>query len=100
MENILRKARRQTHIQSRPYVLYQWLAILQRLHPLYKDDPKLPSANADSFSQLFRQFCSAIKKCNRTIMENAITVTDASAINAENLLGDDVAQVRDGLLDP
>ena len=62
MENILHKARRQTHIQSRPYVFYQWLSILQRMHPLYKDDPQLPQANAGSFVQLFRQFCSDITK--------------------------------------
>ena len=74
-----------THIESRPYVLYQWLAILKRVHTMYHDDPKLPSANTNSFQERFEKCFLSITKCNKRIMDYSVPVTDASVINAENI---------------
>jgi hypothetical protein len=91
IEMIGKKAKMKTHLQARPYVVFQWLAVLQHVHPLYKDDPKL---NLQDFC-LFKGF---ISECNGAVMDNAIAITEQSALDADQISGDDIAQIWSHIL--
>jgi len=91
IEKIRKKTKMQTHLQARTHVVYQWLSVLQHVHPLYKDDPKLQLGHFDSF----RKF---INTCNTAAVETAIAVTNKSVRDADKVIGDDVAQIGSGLL--
>ena len=91
MDRIGRKAKLQTHLRARAHVVYQWLAVLQQTHPLYKNDPKLELSD-------FAQCKRVVHEWNEAIMESAVQVTDKGALNADIIMGDDVAQVRSRIL--
>ncbi len=91
LEVIAKKLKMQTHLRARPWVIFQWLCVLQQIHPLYKDDPKLKPEH-------FRDFEKLVQQCNDTIMETTTGVTDESVRNADKVVGDDVAQVRTAIL--
>ena len=92
-ETLAYKARMQTVLQVRPHVVYQWLAVLQHCHPLYTKGPWLHYVGD------FTPFSDMVKKCGSALMENAVHVNDRAALLTEKLLGDDVAQIRTGILD-
>ncbi|MGL5934881.1 MAG: DUF6570 domain-containing protein [Cetobacterium sp.] len=91
IENIGRKAKMQTHIQARAYVVYQWLAVLQHVHPLYQNDPKLEITH-------FSDFHIFLQQCNSCILDNTVALTSQSVRDAEKVSGDDIAQVRTAIL--
>ena len=74
-----------TKIMARASKIYQYLAILQHRNQLYIQDPILPSL------PLLHKL---IQRVNNQVVESALRTTDKDSINAEHVLGDDVAQVR------
>ena len=91
IETIGRKAKMQTHIQARAYVVYQWIAVLQHVHPLYQNDPRLEISHYSSFR-------SFVQECNCAILDRTVALTSQSVRDAEKVSGDDVAQVRTAIL--
>ena len=75
-------------LSARPFVVHQWLSVLQKTHAGYKDDPELPP---------FRDFVQQIQKCNEALFENAEHISNKDVVNAEKALGDDVSHVRTGV---
>ncbi len=49
-------------LSARPFVVYQWLSVLQRVHCKYQDDPQLPD---------FSEFSAHVEACNKSVFENA-----------------------------
>ncbi|CAB9516444.1 helicase PIF1 [Seminavis robusta] len=92
IEKLARKARMQTFLQLRPFVLYQWLTVLRSCHPLYKYDPPLPPLHE------FGDMKKTIAYCNRALMEAGIPVTTERALAAEQIYADDVAGIRTKIL--
>ena len=91
IEKIRKNTKMQTHLQARAHVVYQWLSVLQHVHPLYKDDPKLQLGQ-------FGTFRTFINVCNDSAVQRAIPVTNKSVRDADKVIGDDVAQIRSALL--
>jgi len=87
-DNIARLA--QKVLSARPFVVYQWLSVLQRVHSEYQGDPKLPD---------FSEFATQVEACNQSVFANAEHIRDKETLNAEKVLGDDVAHVRTGVCD-
>ena len=91
METMAKRLKMQTHLRARPWVVFQWLCVLQRVHPDYAADPQLEPCH-------FKDFKLFVEKCDKAAMATAIAVTDESVRNAEKVNGDDVARVRTGIL--
>ena len=75
---------------ARPFVVYQWLSVLQRVNSRYQDDPQLPD---------FSEFAVHVEACNKAVFDNAEHVRDRETLNAERAMGDDVAHVRSGIVE-
>ena len=86
-EKLARRAKMQTLLQGRAYVVYQWLAVLQSVHLGYKNDPKLGTSD-------FAQFSRDLKSCCEKLIDDAVRVTDESSLRTETMVGEDVSQVR------
>jgi hypothetical protein len=72
-------------LRLRPHVLYQWLKVLHLTHEQYKNDPELP--NWDEFKQI-------VKDTETNWKENAQHLNEEAAVLQDEILGDDVANVR------
>ena len=90
-EKICKNLKYQTHIQPRPHVVFQWYCILRHCHPLYKEFPDLPMKTYDRFKESFN-------KTNQVIIDQRIDIDGEDAVNADLAEGEDVAQVRSGIL--
>ena len=75
-------------LSARPFVVYQWLSVLQKTHRHYQHDPPLPP---------FQEFVPHIDNCNKALFENAEHISNKEVISAEKALGDDVSHVRTGI---
>ena len=91
VEKIGQKAKKQKLLSARPHIIYQRLTIYQELNGLYHNDLPvlLPS---------FEQFCNVFGAVSDSLIRDASQVTDEGVINADLVQGDDVAQVRSGVL--
>ena len=76
-------------ITGRGFVVFQWLAVLKEINPLY-NDIKVPE---------FRDICKIVKDLNYELFQDSITTTHAADIMNDNALGDDVAEVRNNNVD-
>ena len=92
IEKIGRLAKFQTHLRVKAHVIYQRLAILQHIHLLYKNDPKLNLYDSHSMKK-------AIDEAYDEMIQSAIEIKDENTLNAEKLEEDDVAQIRTKVLD-
>jgi hypothetical protein len=90
---IARNAKMNTVIKARAFVIYQWLHVLREGNSLYE---KCLSAELPDFDGSFRE---AINQCNDEVFDHAIHVKDQDSMNAEKIVGDDVAGERTGILD-
>jgi hypothetical protein len=92
LDPIAINARWNTTICARAFVVYQWLTVLKECPCEYCDYPELPD--------LKNSFKEAIPLFNREMFEAAEHIHDKDTVKRENSIGNDVAQVRTGVLDP
>lgn len=86
-EKLAHRAKMQTLLQGRGYVIYQWLAVLQHVHVEYTNDPKLRPCD-------FPTLVKDLKTCCRQLIDESVRITDPTSLRAETVVGDDVNQVR------
>jgi len=77
-------------LSARPFVVYQWLSVLKRVHKHYAEDPELPD---------FKEFAQNVDASNAAVFANAEHIRDKETLDAEKVLGDDVSHVRTGVYD-
>ena len=85
IDPIAKNARMATAITARSYVIYQWLSVLQQIHPLYYNSKALPP---------FHDFKNTILQCKEQMYQSAQQITDKETLNAEKSVGDDIAGIR------
>ena len=91
-EKLAYKAKMQTLVQVRPHIVYQWLAVLGVCHRLYRDDPQLSELTN------FASFKHVMDEANKEVFQKSIHINEDRALLLEKYLGDDVSQVRSGIL--
>ena len=75
-----------SHLHARAYVVYQWLAALKKVgHPLYQDEPELPSLESIQ---------STIDEAVESLLEESINTFDSKAQERSDIKRDDVAGIR------
>ena len=84
------KVKMNTALQCRAFVVWQWLAVLQKCHMDYFELPELPS-----FGEHFKK---GIKQFNKVLFEEAVYLSNKESRLLEKVTGDDIAQVRMGIL--
>jgi hypothetical protein len=86
MDWLIKKTGKSSTIFARPYVIIQWLLLLNKLSIHYKDIPQQlydPSK--------WEEIGSLLQKANQHIIDTADRVTDEEEISMENSLGADIA---------
>ena len=78
-------------LSGRPHVVFQWLAVLQRTHPLYKLDPPLIWGDLLALEK-------ALKAAQSSIFSGAVMVTDTETVNEDRIHGDDTSGIRTKIL--
>ena len=73
MDKMLKNVKSSTTIRGRPHVIYQWLAVLKEVNPLYSDFPELPD-----YSSAFK---NVIDSCSDEIYSQVQTISDAQSIH-------------------
>ena len=81
---LLRKMVGRTTLLARPWVLYQRLALYKALNPSYSHVP-LP---------VYEELVAIVRKCNSTLLAEAVSITDATALQLEREMGSDIANVQ------
>ena len=89
---IAKSMKMQSFLQARPYVVYQWLVVLQRVHPMYANDPILHATQYEHFRKY-------IAMCNKTITDQAQVLDDDNVNNADKIVGDDSTKTRTAILE-
>ena len=89
---IAKSMKMQSFLQARPYVVYQWLVVLQRVHPMYANDPILHATQYEHFRKY-------IAMCNKTITDQAQVLDDDNVNNADKIVGDDITKTRTAILE-
>ena len=79
------KNSKSSHIFGRAWVVYQWMAVLKKLHCLYKSEPALVSLN---------EMKRRIKQTVGILLSQTINTFDDACLNAMNIARDDVAEIR------
>ena len=73
------------HIFARPFVIYQWLTILQKINPLYHNDQELMT---------YSELKATVDQSNNDLLQNALTTYNDELENIETIEKDDVAGIR------
>ena len=83
-DTLLQKTRsiKTSHLFARAYVVYQWMSVLKKVNPLYKDEPEIPQFN--QFSEMLGgTIDKMISEAENTIEDEAVQIAR-----------DDVAGIR------
>ena len=91
---LLKSAKKSSLMKCRPHVLFQWLAILQCCHKDCGEDPKLPTGDHADFKLAFQNLKTNTEQIAEALVNDALHITDETAINADMHEGDDHANVR------
>ena len=89
---LCKRTKKQQVLQVRPHVVWQWLSILQLCHASYKNDPQLQTVTD------YVSFRKVIKTVEENVFDGAMSVNSKNALVSELITGDDVANVRSGIL--
>ena len=79
-------------LQINPHVVWQWLCFLQVCHASYKDDPKLHDLSN------FEEFKNVMQDARKEVFKGCVSVSSTRDIFSDLIVGDDIAQVRSGIL--
>ena len=79
------KNSRPSHLFGRAWVVYQWVAVLKKLHYLYKSEPALVSLNETK-----RRIAQTVG----ILSSQTINAFDDACLNAMNIARDDVTDIR------
>ena len=90
MDNLMRNTVGTSIVRGRPFVLYQYLAVLRLLHPAYWKD-SLPS---------LRELQDKVDAAERHLLSTAMRTDSKTVVGAEDAIGDDVADPTGGLPSP
>ena len=89
---LTQKVKMQQILCVKAHIIWQWLSILQITNSSYQNDPPL------SETCTFAEFKSVIDQSKHFVFEEAIQVTNKTDLIGDLVLGDDVANVRSGIL--
>jgi hypothetical protein len=82
---LAKKLKGNGYLHLRPYVIYQWLTILKKTHPLYKCDPELPN---------WMDFKREVAETEQDLLDSVQHINERQVTEQDVILGDDIAQVR------
>ena len=72
-------------MRLRAFVIYQWLAVLQRINPDYYNDAPLPAIDV---------LHDHVDKVKKRFVSDALHTSDEASIKQGQQVGDDIASVR------
>ena len=73
------------NVEGRPWVIYQWLKVLQEVNCHYRYDDELPD---------FDEVKARIKAANKSLIENAEHINDESVLRETEIAKDDARHIR------
>ena len=79
---------RDLRLFARPWVLAQWIIVLQRLNSWYKD------VEVGNIYKLFTQIEETVEEAFAKVSTSPIIINDKASLEFESALGSDVAQVQ------
>ena len=86
-DKLLQKTRstRTSHLFDRAHVVYQWLAVLRKINPLYENEPDLPPCVT---------FSDTLAGATDSLLNNSLVTEDEAAVERTEKARDDVAGIR------
>ena len=91
-DKLCHRAQKQAILQIKAHNVWQWLSVLQVCHESYKGDPKLHALSN------FSEFKKAVSKAGQQVFKDAAAVSSTMDLVSDLIVGDDIAQVRSGIL--
>ena len=86
-DTLLRKtmSMKTPHLFARAHVAYQWLAVLRKINPLYKNQPELPT---------FNSFSNTLAEATENLVNNTLATEDKAAAKHTEIARDDVSGIQ------